>query len=440
MSNRSDRAELLVLDEVFRDYGPLDFSVRLWNGQSWPARLKGEPHFTLFVHHPDTLRRMLLSRGDLYLCEAFIYGDLTVEGELSGLLRLRDYVEELRLSPARLARLAWLWLLLPKGRSSQRSAPRRPRATLKGKRHSIYRDRKAIEFHYDLSNEFFANWLDERMIYSCGYFPTGKEDIDAAQERKLDYICRKLRLQRDERLLDIGCGWGGLVIYAAQRYGVHSMGITLSQRQHAFAQERIHRAGLKDRCRVELRDYREIYSEPFDKLVSVGMFEHIGEARLELYFAKAFQALKPGGLFLNHGIGGGASVKDRLKSRFIDSYVFPDGELVDIGTVLREAELAGFEVIDVESLRRHYVLTLRHWVHRLQANRDRALQHVDDSTYRVWQLYMSGAAYYFDIGRLNVHQALLWKPTADRRSAAPWSRAYMYGFSTEEVPGAASAK
>lgn len=434
MSGRSDRAALAVLDEVFRDYGPLDFSVRLWNGQCWPSQLKGEPDFTLFVHHPGALRRMLLSRGDLSLCEAFIYGDLTVEGELSGLLRLRDYIEELRLSPARLARLARLWILLPGGRSPHRSATRRSRVTLKGERHSPYRDRKAIEFHYDLSNEFFASWLDERMIYSCGYFPTGNEDIDTAQERKLDHICRKLRLQPGERLLDIGCGWGGLVIFAAQRYGVHAVGITLSQKQYSLAQERIHRAGLDDRCRVDLRDYREVYSEPFDKLVSVGMFEHIGEARLELYFAKALQSLQPGGLFLNHGIGGGAAVKGRLKSRFIDSYVFPDGELCDIGTVLREAELAGFEVVDVESLRRHYALTLRHWVHRLQANRARALQHVDESTYRVWQLYMSGAAYYFDIGRLNVYQSLLWKPSADRRSTAPWSRAYMYGISSEELP------
>jgi cyclopropane-fatty-acyl-phospholipid synthase len=308
---------------------------------------------------------------------------------------------------------------------------------LKGQRHSSNRDRKAVEFHYDVSNEFFANWLDKRMIYSCGYFPTGKEDIDTAQERKLDHICRKLRLRPGEKLLDIGFGWSGLVIFAAERYGVHAVGITLSAKQHSLAKVRIDRAGLKERCRVDLRDYREVYEEPFDKLVSVGMFEQVGEARLALYFVKAFQSLKPGGLFLNHGIGGGASVKDNLRSRFVDRYVFPDGELCDIGTVLHQAELAGFEVIDVESLRRHYALTLRHWVQRLQADPAKAFQHVDEFTYRVWDLYMSGAAYYFDTGRLNVHQALLWKPTANGRSTAPWSRAYLYEGSPEALPGSA---
>lgn len=416
-----------VLDEVFRDYGPSDFTVQLWNGQTWPIAVDREPRFTVVVRRPGALRRMLLSRRDLRLCEAFIYGDITVKGELSGLFVLRDYIEKLRLDPRRLALLAWLGLKLPRDNRQQLSTLKRPPARLAGRRHSVERDRKAVSFHYDVSNEFYAAWLDQRMVYSCAYFPTGAEDLDTAQERKLDYICRKLQLKPGERLLDVGCGWGGLVIYAAQRYGVRALGITLSREQHTFAQERIGSAGVEDRCSVELLDYREVpVGEPFDKLVSVGMFEHVGREKLPIYFSRAWQLLKAGGLFLNHGIGGRATERAKLKSDFIDAYVFPDGELFDIGLTLGEAERAGFEVIDVESLRPHYALTLRHWVSRLEANRKEALRYVDEPTFRVWQLFMSGAAYYFDIGRLHVYQTLLSKPTPGGHHHVPWSRAYLY--------------
>jgi cyclopropane-fatty-acyl-phospholipid synthase len=377
---------------------------------------------------------MLLSRSDLSLCEAFIYGDITVEGDLSGLFAVRDYLEKLRLNPQRLARLAWLWLRLPRDHRQQPATCSRLPAHLTGRRHSVRRDRKAIAYHYDLSNEFYATWLDRRMVYSCAYFPTGTEDLNTAQESKLDYICRKLRLRSGERLLDIGCGWGGLIIYAAKHYGVHAVGITLSKNQHRLAQERVRSAGLEDRCSVELLDYREVdLEQPFDKVVSVGMFEHVGREKLPIYFSRAWQMLKPGGLFLNHGIGGRATERARLKSEFIDTYVFPDGELFDIGLTLGDAEQAGFEIIDVESLRPHYALTLRHWVSRLEADQKEALRYVDEPTFRVWQLFMSGAAYYFDIGRLNVYQTLLWKPTAEGHHHVPWSRADLYrGFNRDQ--------
>lgn len=420
------RVATAVLDEVFRDYGPPDFAVRLWDGQTWPPPAKREPRFTIVFHRPGALRGMLRSRGDLHLCEAFLHGDVSVEGDLAGLIVLRDYLEDLRLTPRRVARLAWLALRLPRDSRGRPVATARPPARLRGRRHSIERDRQAVAFHYDVSNEFYAAWLDRRMLYSCAYFPTGKEDLDTAQERKLEYICRKLRLRAGERLLDIGCGWGGLVIHAAERYGVQAVGITLSPRQHALAQARIRAAGLQERCAVELRDYREVGAEPFDKLVSVGMFEHVGEENLALYFAQAWGLLKPGGLFLNHGISEHAPKRHRRRSEFVQRYVFPDGELCDIGVVLRAAELSGFEVLDVESLRPHYALTLRHWVRRLDANRAEALRHVDEPTFRVWQLYMSGAAYYFETGRLNVYQALLSKPTAEGQSRVPWSRADLY--------------
>ncbi|HET9918535.1 MAG TPA: cyclopropane-fatty-acyl-phospholipid synthase family protein, partial [Ktedonobacteraceae bacterium] len=250
-----------------------------------------------------------------------------------------------------------------------------------------------------------------RMVYSCAYFATPDDDLDTAQQRKLDYLCRKLRLQPGERLLDIGCGWGGLVIYAAQHYGVEAYGITLSQPQAELAQQRIREAGLTDRCRVEMRDYREVQErEAFAKIVSVGMFEHVGEALLSTYFQQAWQLLQPGGVFLNHGIASNGTQRAQTETSFNQKYVFPDGELVPISTTLRVAELSGFEVRDVESLREHYALTLRHWVRRLEAHAQEARRATDDVTYRIWRLYISGSIYAFLTGRANIYQTLLAKP------------------------------
>jgi cyclopropane-fatty-acyl-phospholipid synthase len=277
-----------------------------------------------------------------------------------------------------------------------------------------------------VSNEFYALWLDRRMVYSCAYFIDPEEDLEAAQERKLDYLCRKLRLRPGERLLDIGCGWGGLVIHAAQHYGVEALGITLSRPQVDLANERIREAGLSHCCRVEMCDYRDV-DEPagFDKLVSVGMFEHVGEGLLPLYFRQAWRLLRPGGAFLNHGIARRATDSLPKGPTFSDRYVFPDGELVPIHISLQHAEANHFEVRDVESLREHYALTLRHWVRRLEARHEQVLEVVDEPTYRVWRLFMSGSAYGFSVGRINVYQALLVKPDGGR-SGLPLTRADWY--------------
>jgi cyclopropane-fatty-acyl-phospholipid synthase len=298
-------------------------------------------------------------------------------------------------------------------------------AKLRGSIHSKERDRQAITYHYDRSNDFYALWLDRRMVYSCAYFATPDDDIDTAQERKLDYICRKLRLQPGERLLDIGCGWGGLVMYAAQHYGVEAYGITLSQQQAELAQKRIAEAGLSERCRVEVRDYRDVNEEhSFDKIVSVGMFEHVGQALLPTYFQQAWHLLRPGGVFLNHGIASVITEPQR-ESVFNQRYVFPDGELVPISTTLRAAETSGFEVRDVESLREHYALTLRHWVRRLESHADEARQLTGDVTYRIWRIYMSASIHAFVTGRNNIYQTLLVKP--DRgNSHLPLTRADWY--------------
>ena len=281
---------------------------------------------------------------------------------------------------------------------------------LQGSIHSKQRDRKAVSYHYDVSNDFYALWLDSRLVYSCGYFKSPEDDLEVAQEQKLEYICRKLRLRRGDRMLDLGCGWGGLMEYAATHYGAQVYGVTLSAPQAELARERFRQAGVSDQCRVEVTDYRDLdTSQQYDKIVSVGMFEHVGEALLPEYFAQAWALLRPRGVFLNHGIAASATIKRKGPS-FIDKYVFPDGELVPVHTSLRAAEACGFEVRDVESLREHYALTLRHWVRRLEARSDEARKITDDITYRVWRLYMSGAAHGFQTGRLNIYQILLSRP------------------------------
>ena len=282
-----------------------------------------------------------------------------------------------------------------------------------GQKHSINRDKQAIQYHYDVSNEFYQLWLDEKMVYSCGYFADANESIDSAQSRKLDYICRKLRLQPGERLLDIGCGWGALILHAAKHYGVEALGVTLSEKQLALANERITAAGLADRCRAELQDYRNVdESQPFDKIVSIGMVEHVGRENLGIYFEKAYRLLKPGGVFLNHGITLLSAPLESLyepKDSFVQQYVFPDGDSQPIAYVLDVAAKANFEVRDVESLREHYALTLKHWLARYEAHSQTILDMMGPQGYRQWRIYLAGARWVFESGYNSIHQALLYK-------------------------------
>ncbi len=429
--NTTDRAKkrtLAILQKLLASYTSRPFAVRLWDGTVWPAEAGQSPHFTLVLTHPGALRRMFLPPTDLTLGEAYIYGDLNVEGDLIAAFRLADYFEHLELGTADKLWFGRQLLALPSTRAPQKG---RQAARLTGAVHSPERDRRAISYHYDVSNEFYALWLDRSMVYSCAYFARTNDDLDTAQTHKLDYICRKLRLQPGEHLLDIGCGWGGLVLYAAQHYGVEAVGITLSQPQVDLAWARIREANLDaaHRCRVELMDYREVPPEhPFDKLVSVGMFEHVGEAKLPVYFEQAWRLLRPDGLFLNHGIAcpGTEPRPSKRRDSFSNRYIFPDGELTPISSNLAAAEAAGFEVRDVESLREHYALTLRHWVQRLEAHHDQALRHVDEVTYRVWRLFMSGSADGFEVGRHNVYQSLLVRPEANGQSGLPLTRATLY--------------
>jgi cyclopropane-fatty-acyl-phospholipid synthase len=296
--------------------------------------------------------------------------------------------------------------------------------------HTRVFDTKAIRHHYDVSDAFFGLWLDARRVYSCAYFRRADDTLDLAQEQKLDHICRKLMLKPGERFLDIGCGWGALVRWAAQRYGVRATGITLSQNQYEYARQRIAEENLGGTCDVQLLDYRDLpEKEPYDKIASVGMFEHVGRKNLPVYFGKIFRLLKPGGLVMNHGITLNAPDQQELGSEigsFIDEYVFPGGELTHISSVLSEMSAQGLESWDVESLRSHYARTLWAWVERLEANTKQALAAVGEKKYRIWRIYMAGSAHAFERGWLSIYQVLAGKALDNGRLGVPSTREYIY--------------
>jgi cyclopropane-fatty-acyl-phospholipid synthase len=436
-----------VLAALFGPPAARAFAVRFWNGEV-DAPAGHDPPFTLVLRWPGALRRMLLPPTETSIVDAYLFGDVDVEGDMEAAANLGDLVASRIASVGTVARLARSVLALPSGeRHDERPAEtgRLWRRSLRP-RHSTDRDRRAVRFHYDVGNEFFALWLDRRMVYSCAYFEHSDADLDTAQEAKLDYICRKLRLRPGERLLDIGCGWGALLMHAVLRYGVEAVGITLSERQAAFARERIADAGVQDRCRVEIRDYRELDRKGlFDKIASIGMVEHVGLRRLPDYFRAAFRALRPGGLFLNHGIVSIAGARarglgQRLAARvwrrnvFINRYVFPDGILVPAASVIGAAEGAGFEARDAESLREHYAMTLRHWVGRLERHEREAIGLVGDLGYRVWRLYMAGSAYGFRSGRIGVLQTLFAKPDQRGSAGLPLTRADLYASGQLALP------
>ena len=395
---------IAALQLLLSEYHARDFAVELWDG----TRLAPEPgqfcRFTWRINNPGALRAMLRSERQVALGEAYIYGDFDIEGDILACFGVAEYLATKNWSAADKLRLASLLLALP-------SAPRHgDAAQFHGRLHSKLRDREAVSFHYDVSNEFYRLWLDEAMVYSCAYFRSQADSLDLAQQQKLDYICRKLRLKPGERLLDIGCGWGGLILHAARNYGVEAVGITLSEQQLTLAQERISEAGLSPKCQVRLLDYRDAEQiGTFDKLASIGMVEHVGHDYLREYFDRALTLLKPGGAFLNHGIGRSMQSASPNAAGFVRTYVFPDSELVPISAMLGAAEEAGFEVRDVENLREHYGLTLSHWVRRLEAHAARARELVGDLKYRIWRLYIAGCAYYMQTGDLDLYQSLLVK-------------------------------
>jgi cyclopropane-fatty-acyl-phospholipid synthase len=409
-------------------------ALRLWDGTLLRLGLAAhreepEPRYTLVCRSPSVVRSMVLGRDPLRMAEAYFRGEIDIEGDFFAAMALKDQLESIRV-PARDRLRTWfsaLWLSKARADSQTQGTEYTTRQGRRVKGHARHENSASIAFHYDVSNDFYALWLDEAMVYSCAYFESPDVDLAQAQQAKLDHICRKLQLKPGERMLDIGCGWGALVIHAARHYGVRAHGVTLSHRQLAMAQQRIDEAGLRDRVTVELRDYRDLEGvDTYDKVASVGMFEHVGLKNLPIYFATVQRLLKPAGLFLNHGITHFSEGWTKtLSTEFINRYVFPDGQLDTVSNVQRAMERADFEIADVESLRPHYALTLRHWVARLEHNHERALQHVSESTYRIWRLYMTTCALEFESGEIGVYQVLASKRDSGATSL-PLTRRHQY--------------
>jgi cyclopropane-fatty-acyl-phospholipid synthase len=429
------RARRLV-EALFGPPGRRSFTVRYWNGSEEAPGIVPESGFTLWFRRPGALRRMLVPPSELSITEAFIAGDVELLGDAEQAMQLGDAIGARIQSIEGIAALLPILVALPRDdESSGFVAARRSRFAHRAHdRFRIEGGVDAIQHHYDAGNEFYGLWLDERMVYSCAYFRDPGESLAAAQLNKLDLICRKLHLEPGMRLLDIGCGWGALIMHAAANYGVYATGITLSQAQASLARERIEAAGLPSTCRVELRDYRELTrDEEFDRVASVGMMEHVGDGRLPGYFSLVHRVLRSGGLFLNHAIVRDGhrpdpSARSRILSKlwkrgeFIHRHVFPDGQLVPVAQVVDRAERAGFELHDVEAMRAHYILTLRHWLNRLEANRLDAIALVGERRYRTWKLYLLAAINGFRAGNTNIVQALFAKGGGDSEVPLPLAR------------------
>ena len=388
--------------------GPdLPIAVRAYDG----SRLgPADPPATLVIRSPNVFRRLLTAPGELGLGRANVSGELDVEGDLyAALAALRDRIPDLRSFGAR----QWTDVLGLAGSSLVRSGLRplpvpREEARLSGSRHSRQRDAAAIAHHYDVSNAFYRVVLGPSMTYSCAVWEREEATLEQAQAAKYELVCRKLGLEPGMRLLDVGCGWGGMVLHAAANHGVQAVGVTLSRAQAEWAEKAVAEAGLAERVQIRYQDYREVADGPYDAISSIGMFEHVGLSQLRTYFGGLHRLLRPGGRLCNHGISRPPNAgRTRFRPRsFIDRYVFPDGELHEVGAVVSQIQRVGLEVRHAESLREHYALTLRAWVRNLEAAWDEAVAEVGPGRARVWRLYMAASALNFEAGRTQVHQVL----------------------------------
>ena len=389
-----------------RDKHPVPARVILWDGSEHP--LGDRPEVAIKVRDAKALRYFLPPTLE-NLGEAYVEGAIDAEGSMRDVIRVASQLAAAG-TTSRLGSLpSWARL------------------------HTRQSDRDAISYHYDVSNEFYQLFLDERMVYSCAYYEHESMSLDAAQFAKLDLICRKLQLSRQMRLLDIGCGWGALALHAASQYGCEVVGVTLSEQQHALATERVRQAGLSGRVEIRLQDYRDIpETGGFDRISSVGMFEHVGLKHLREYFSRVHDLLRPGGMAMNHGITS-ADADSRSVGmgggEFIGKYVFPDGELPHVALAISELSRGGLELVDAESLRRHYARTLWAWSDRLENRIDEARDVAGDTKTRIWRAYLAGCAHAFDAGWINIYQLLVGRPAIENGLHAldqPMTRDYMY--------------
>ncbi len=399
--------QVLKYLEALRRRQSLPLRVTLWDGST--VALGDEPRVGLRLKDA-TSARYFLKPSMSALGEAFVEGHIDVDGDIREIVAVAEHLSRTGdEDPARGMLPSWL------------------------ARHTRKTDRQAIEYHYDVSNEFYSAWLDPRMVYSCAYFRTGDEDLATAQVQKLDHVCRKLMLAPGQTLLDLGCGWGAMAIHAASRYGVKAVGVTLSTNQFELARERVREAGLEDRVEIRLQDYRDIPGDAsFDRISSIGMFEHVGLKNLRGYFDTVHRLLKPGGIALNHGITS-ADADNRSvglgAGEFIDRYVFPDGELPHVSFAIRELSEAGLELTDAESLRRHYAKTLGFWSDGFERKIDHLTALAGERRTRIWRVYLAGCAHAFAHGWINLYQLQAIRPRDGAGGAAsplPLSRNYMY--------------
>jgi cyclopropane-fatty-acyl-phospholipid synthase len=396
-----NRLEKLV--DRLRAQHAIPLRLKLWSGRTF--ELGPQPTVTVALPRASALR-YFVAPDLMKLGEAYVEGRIDVEGSLKDVIEVGELLARKAANPSKLVGI---------------------RRVVS---HSRTRDRKAIQYHYDVSNDFYALFLDREMVYSCAYFRRESDDLDLAQEQKLDHILNKLQLKPGERLLDIGCGWGALVLRAVKKYGAVATGITLSQNQYEYANRRIKEEGLEGRCEVRLQDYRDVPGEQmYDKIASIGMFEHVGLRNLRAYFGKIRSLLKDGGLVLNHGI---TSVDPDSRGvglgagEFIGRYVFPHGELPHIALVLREMSHARLDALDVESLRQHYARTTGMWASRLEREKARAIQLAGEKRYRIWSVYLQGCSYGFAQGWMTIYQVLACKQGGPQMNRLPLTREYMY--------------
>jgi cyclopropane-fatty-acyl-phospholipid synthase len=417
-----------VLSEILADYRRDDYTVRLWDGSHWlsPSRNEGvRLSFTLVLNHPGSLRSMFERPSMLSLGEAFLSGSFDVEGDLIAACSLGDHLLRLRLSPMQKTKLALQIRTLPKP-PVPASAEGRPRAVLSGRAGSRDRLRDAIAYHYDLPEDFWKLWLDPTLAYSCAYFKDHTDSLNVAQANKLDYVCRKLYLSKGERLLDLGCGWGGLVVFAATHYGVTATGITLSRTQAEYGSHVVQQLGLQKLCQIQHLDFRDYEcTEQYDKIACVGAIEHVPPGDLKAFFEHTRKLLKPGGLFLNHGITASVMEDHPPGPSFVDNYVFPDHGVTAVWRQLRAAEEAGFEVRDVECLREHYLRTCTEWLRRIEEKELALTLQSNRPTQRLFRLYVAAQAYYFGVGANNIYQVLLAR-SESKPLCIPLTRAGWY--------------
>ncbi|MGP2437006.1 class I SAM-dependent methyltransferase [Streptomyces sp. JW3] len=408
---------------------PLPVRIRAWDGSE-----AGPPDApALVVRNRRALRRLLFKPGELGLARAWVAGDLDLEGDLYAALDLLAGLIWERGEDARTlgqalrdpdVRAAVRGLVKLAGPPLPPAPPAEEIRRRRGHLHTRRTDKRAISHHYDVGNDFYELVLGPSMVYSCAYWPAPEAaggTLETAQRDKLELVSRKLGLQPGMRLLDVGCGWGSMAIHAAREHGVSVVGVTLSQEQAAYARKRIAEEGLTDRIEIRVQDYRDVVDGPYDAISSIGMAEHVGAEKYLEYARDLHALLKPGGRLLNHQIARRPQRDEPAYSvdEFIDSYVFPDGELAPVGTTVGQLERAGFEVRDVEAIREHYAHTLRRWVANLEAGWDRATRLVSPGRARVWRLYMAASALAFEHNRIGVNQVLAVRTPESGASGMP---------------------